>query len=580
MYDQSKEVQVYMASLPYMEAAKDLANSLQMNDHGPLHAQRVHSITKQICSLFSLTPHEQSLVLASALLHDIGMANNREDHHNASYQLIKDMTLNKELPFDQDEAEIVATLCKWHRKEYDPHLNCSKRNIRLGLLASILRLADGMDLDYRRSDEFAKKENIIDKFHGKQKPHHLSVLNILALRFYISQMEVRIELFLNEFEHASLQLNRLVKEMVQTPISWPIQIIPVHNNVFEDSLINESNNRKAIIFSYCNPHGAITSAISKRQLDSLGFETNIVFDYERTGYASKFWNKYFLNWDFDDIDLVVILDLYILEEQFDAVLQKIKENSHCHWTYASVLDTTNSNITKMVSSGINILLGDERALFAGNSIDADSFFWMKIAGLSNSDDHILSSSTITEEEYKISRGIKHAVWELIDQKKEAESYNKIVHQIINNEKELFVQRESLWKTVIDEKTPKYTQYGRVIVLDTAKLAGRFIYDIASHVIETQGLLPYEDNEFATPFVIYRTPSSRGIMILFFSHFNNINKAFPVKYFVPQCDEQVGSSSSIWQTYPDEETAINAINETIQRINKHFRHDSQEVVVKI
>ncbi len=580
MYDLSEEVQVYTASLPYMSAAKDLANALQMNDHGPLHAQRVHSITKRICSLFSLTQHEQSLVLASALLHDIGMAKDRENHHTASYDIVKEMAQDKTLPFNEEEAEIVATLCKWHRKEYDPYICCSKSNIRLGLLASILRLADGMDLDYRRSDDFDQKEKIINLFHKGQRQHHLSVRNILALRFNISRMEIRVEVFLNKFDHASLQLGRLVDEMIHTPISWPIQIIPVHDYVFENIFNKEDATKKAIVFSYCNPHGAISAAISKRQLEALGFDTQVVFDSKHTGYAPKFWNKYFLDWDFKNIDLVVILDLHLSDDQVDPVLNKIKTNSHCHWICASVLEISNSEIKQMVSAGINILLGDERALFAGNSINDNSFFWMKVAGLCNFDDHILSSANIDKEEYNISRGLRHALWELMNNKSEEKEYLDLIDKIVANEKSFFTEREPLWEKVINDRLPTYTKYGRVLVLGNADIAGRFIYDIAERLIEIQGLLRYEKNEFATPYVIYRRASSRGVVILFFSSFNNPNMAFPVKYFVSQCSGQVGSSSSIWQTYPDEESAKDSINETLQRINAHFKVDCQNIVESI
>ena len=580
MYDQSQEVQVYMASLPYMAAAKDLANSLQMNDHGPLHAQRVHSITKRLCSLFSLTQNEQCLVLASALLHDIGMAKDRENHHTASYDLVKEMAQNQTIPFNEEEAEIVATLCKWHRKEYDPQLYCSKNNIRLGLLASILRLADGMDLDYRRSDDFDQKETIIDQFHKSQKQHHLSVLNILALRFNISRMEIRVEVFLNQFEHASLQLGRLVDEMIHTPISWPIQIIPVHDYVFENIINKEAFTKKAIIYSYCNPHGAISAAISKRQLESLGFDAQVIFDSEHTGYAPKFWDKYFVNCDFKGFDLVVILDLHLSNEHMAPVLEKIKENSHCQWIYASVLDISNSEIKQLISAGVSVLLGDERALFAGNSINNSSFFWMKVAGLCNFDDHILSASTIGKEEFNIARGLRHNLWELMHNKSEEDEYSELIEKIAIDDKQYFIDREPLWAKVINEKLPAYTRYGRVLLLERAEIAGRFIYDIAERMIEIQGLLRYEKNEFATPYVIYRRESSRGVVILFFSSFNNSNMAFPVKYFVHQSYEQVGSSSSIWQTYPDEKSAITAINQTIQRINTHFKVDCQDIVEKI
>ncbi len=562
-----------------MSAAKELANSLQMNDHGPLHAQRVHSITKQLSSLFALTDHERSLLMASALLHDIGMAKNREEHHLVSYELVKELSDSNKLPFDQNETEIVATLCKWHRKNYDPANVCQMTGMRVGLLASILRLADGMDLDYRRSDKFETREDIVHKFYEPQERHHLSVLNILALRFNISNIDTRIELFMNLYDHASLQLGRLIDEMINTPISWPIQIIPVHERSYYH-LVEKERNKNAIIFSYCNPHGAVSAAISKRQLENLGFNCTVVFGNEQTGYAPIFWSKYFLNWDFRNTDLVALLDLHIPKDQEQDVLQKVSENRHCHWICASVLATTNAEIEKFSSVGLNILIGDERALFAGNSIDRIIVDWMKVAGLCNFDDHLLSATSFGEEEYKISRGIRHSLWELMENKSNNNDYLYLIDRIVNDDKKYFIDREPLWKKLIENRLPDYKIYGRVLVLKRTEIAGRFIYDIAGRLIEKQGLVPYDNNEFSTPFAIYWRQSGRGIVVLYFSRFVNTGKAYPVKYFVPHCDKQVGNNSTIWQTYPDKEKAIEKINETINRINSHFNTKSEEVLLEL
>jgi hypothetical protein len=384
---------------------------------------------------------------------------------------------------------------------------------------------------------------------------------------------------MNLYEHASLQLGRLVDEMINTPISWPIQIIPVHERTYYHEAGKEKN-KNAIVFSYCNPHGAISAAISKRQLESIGFNTEIIFGYDHTGYAPKFWNEYFLNWDFNNIDLVAMLDLHIPPEESPAILTKISDNSHCHWIIASVLETTNSEIEKLSSAGINILIGDERALFAGNSIDNLIVFWMKVAGLSNFDDYLLLATTLNEEEYKISRGIRHALWELMEQKAKDDEYLKLIDEIVKDNREYFVSREPLWKNVIQEKLPEYTQFGRVLVSKNTDIAGRFIYDVIGRLVETQGVLPYDSNEFSTPYVIYWQNSNRGIAVLYFSRFINISKAYPVKYFVPECDAQVGNSSTIWHTYPNQATAIKAINETIKRINSHFKVECNEIIEKL
>ncbi len=562
-----------------MSAAKELASSMQMNDHGPLHAQRVHSITKQLSSLFPLTDHEQSLVMASALLHDIGMAKNREEHHTVSSDLVLDMSSKGELPFDEDEAKIVAKLCEWHRKEYEPARVCEKTGVRVGLLASILRLADGMDLDYRRSDKYETRKQIVQQFHGTQEKHHLSVLNILALRFSISKIDTRIELFMNLYDHASLQLGRLVDEMINTPISWPIQIIPVHERNYYQ-LVEKEKNKNAIIFSYCNPHGAVSAAISKRQLESNGFNCKVVFGYDHTGYAPKFWQNYFLDWDFSDVDLVALLDLHIPNDLEDQIFKKIKENSHCHWICASVLETSNSKIEKLSSVGLNILVGDERALFAGNSMDSLIVDWMKIAGLCNFDDHLLSATSFGEKEYKISRGIRYALWELMETKAGNENYVNLIEKIVADERSYFIEKEPLWQKLVEEKLPNYQKYGRVLMLEKIDIPGRFIYDIAGRLVEKQGLVPYDNNEFSTPFVIYWRDSSRGTVVLYFSRFVNTSKAYPVRYFVPQCDEQVGNNSTIWQTYSSKDEAIAKINEVIKRINNHFKDDCDKEVVEL
>jgi hypothetical protein len=104
--------------------------------------------------------------------------------------------------------------------------------------------------------------------------------------------------------------------------------------------------------------------------------------------------------------------------------------------------------------------------------------------------------------------------------------------------------------------------------------------VIGRLVETQGVLPYDSNEFSTPYVIYWQNSNRGIAVLYFSRFINISKAYPVKYFVPECDAQVGNSSTIWHTYPNQATAIKAINETIKRINSHFKVECNEIIEKL
>lgn len=120
-------------------------------------------------------------LLSAAYLHDVGMQRKypddearieiisksknkpyifqdliRDEHHLRSGRYIKENY--KILGLDHIEAECVRLVSEAHRKvdllsdEYDPQAIGSKR-IRVRLLSSFLRLADELDIDYRRAPE-------------------------------------------------------------------------------------------------------------------------------------------------------------------------------------------------------------------------------------------------------------------------------------------------------------------------------------------------------------------------------------------------------------------------------------------
>ena len=567
MYDLSQEIEVYKASLPYMVAAKDKANSLQMNDHGPLHAQRVHSSARLLGALFELSSHEYSLLLASALLHDIGMVKDRKTHHIISYDIVKKLSVDGLLPFDEYESEIVATLCKWHRKEYDRELIDVETGVRVGLLASLLRIADSMDLDYRRSTDYESRNQIVEDFYSEQKQHHLSVLNILALRVVVSPVERKFEVFLDQFSHAKEQVERLIDEMLGTQLSWPVQIVPVHKVLptYENSGVVEK--KKAIIFAYCNAHGLISAAISKKQFEALGFETEVVCNFEKTVSPWSFWKDHIPNYDFSSYRIVSIIDLHIPEDFLAGVLGIVRSNLHCKWSYSSPLAVSGLDIQKMLAAGMTVSLCDERALFAGSALDQDSLFWLKVAGLSNFDDHIMFTMA-GRDEYLVSRGLRYAIDRGIVGNRDSNYFNGLVSHVLNDDRDVFFKSSDGLDEHIASVDIEFKKIGRVLVLSESTVLGRSIYDFIYRAIDRVGVLPYA-GEFSSPYAVYPQKNRHGIRVLFLSRFNDLNKAFPVKYFTSYLDSQVGSTSTIWQTFPTEKDAICAINATIDRINSHF-----------
>jgi exopolyphosphatase/guanosine-5'-triphosphate,3'-diphosphate pyrophosphatase len=93
-------------------------------------------------------PEERELVWAAALLHDVGMAIDYDDHHKHSRYLI----LNSSLPgFDLRELVLIAEMVRYHRKgmpSFSSELAPVTRKGDQAILdrgATLLRLAEGIE---------------------------------------------------------------------------------------------------------------------------------------------------------------------------------------------------------------------------------------------------------------------------------------------------------------------------------------------------------------------------------------------------------------------------------------------------
>ncbi|MFZ0943942.1 MAG: HD domain-containing protein [Syntrophobacteraceae bacterium] len=568
MYDLTLERDVFLASLPFMEAAKALAIAEGMNDHGPLHAQRVYALVGWLGILAGLSAHEGALLKAAALLHDIGMSGGREQHHNKSAEIVAKLCAEGMLPFNPDEAEIVATLCKWHRREYEPDAIHPRLRTRTGMLATLLRLADGMDLDYRRSDCYEIQEPVISRVHQGQVPHHLSVQCILGIRLHTSRAGTELQLLIDQITPASLQLDRLVDELVRTPVAWPVKIIPLRKQTGFAHLFNTL--RRAMVFSYCNAHGIVEAGLSKRGLEMTGFSVEVVCDWHRTGSPEVFWAETFSTCDLSDTSFVVILDIDA-SENLEVLLRAVRQNPNCSFLYATPLDLQTDLLKALVDAGVDVLLGDARLLFAGTALEEHGRHWIKVAGLCNADDWLISSGGFERVDFLAARGLRNELLNLIESNADLSGYASIVDKVATGDMNSFVRQESAWSSALEKKMPTVQRRGRVVILQPVGTPGRFTYDFAHLAIERQGVLPWERNEFTTPFAICRRPLDDGReRVLYVSRFSRLENAIPVKYFVPYSREQLGSGATIWQTYSSTDAASRAIEATISRINEHFK----------
>jgi len=131
-------------------SAKELAARHGANiPHGELVRDFAIMIFNKIKKLHGLGNRDKLLLMAAALLHDIGECINTLDHHKISYEMVRRSDI---VGLTQAEHEIVALICRYHSGAASPDLDepCfslldSGTKVRVSKLAAMLRLADALD---------------------------------------------------------------------------------------------------------------------------------------------------------------------------------------------------------------------------------------------------------------------------------------------------------------------------------------------------------------------------------------------------------------------------------------------------
>ena len=119
------------------------------------HARQVTtlalSLYDQTEKLHGLGPAERELLEVAGLLHDFGYAVSQSAHHKHSLYLIRNADLDG---FRADELAVIANVARYHRKALPSDRHPDYQSLSEGerelvrRLASLLRLADGLDADH------------------------------------------------------------------------------------------------------------------------------------------------------------------------------------------------------------------------------------------------------------------------------------------------------------------------------------------------------------------------------------------------------------------------------------------------
>src|SRR5512135_3349004 len=129
----------------------------QTCDYDASHTSQVTRLAlrlfDQLQPLHNLGAEARDWLHYAGLLHDIGWIEGWKEHHKVALRIILDTPL---LPFSNKERLIIGSIARYHRKalpdlKHDHFAALSEEERHLvEILASMLRLADGLDSTHQR----------------------------------------------------------------------------------------------------------------------------------------------------------------------------------------------------------------------------------------------------------------------------------------------------------------------------------------------------------------------------------------------------------------------------------------------
>ena len=124
-------------------------------DPDPEHSDTVRRLSLELFDkmgdLHVLGYEERYWLGCAAILHDIGRSLGPKEHHKSSLRLILN---DQEFPFTSDERYLIGSIARYHRKAHpkNSHFHFTAvsqdNKQKVKFLASILRIADGMDASH------------------------------------------------------------------------------------------------------------------------------------------------------------------------------------------------------------------------------------------------------------------------------------------------------------------------------------------------------------------------------------------------------------------------------------------------
>lgn len=409
----AQEIMALRTAVPIVQFAR--AKLGEFTDHGPGHILRVKIFATQLGHVLGLTPSEQRLLRAAALFHDIGNILDRATHHIISQETVEKLAATGQLPFSRNEAMLIGLLCRWHRKAYEPERvdQLHGESIRTGLAASILRVADALDSDYRRVDYGSKFKRVLQIFYPEELPFLDDLATILGVRICCTPA-LHLQVFVQRQTQVetSHHINALYKDVADTPLSCTVQVIEcgLHAALPATRHLPPA----ALLVCPFEPHSLIMAAVSRKHLLAAGYTVTLLVYPDTDEATAWLWSEALA-----DFTPSAFAQLVVIGDRPAATATHRLLASVAHWQQAGVqctllnrYEANWSRLPDLLRRGAQLTLGGDWAYFWGDAVDESDLFWGRVAALCTRDP-IQSTVGLTTEEEIISQGLLKVIYDRI-----------------------------------------------------------------------------------------------------------------------------------------------------------------------
>lgn len=531
-----QEIAILKIAIPMLEFVRATLSSFA--DHGPHHALRVKTFATQLGYVMGLTDTERRLLRVGALFHDIGNVIERERHHQISQEIVERLAIMGELPLSAEEVHVVGLFCRWHRKEYEPERIDPVRgeNVRTGLGASILRVADAMDIDSRRSDYDQEFRFAMEFFFPEKRPYFTSLEETYGVRI-VCAPDVTIQVFTRGVVQDNIQIEQLHSDLNKTPMPWQVQqlsVPPAGQKI-------AGTGRALIVFPF-DAHSLVMAALSRKQLARAGYAVEL-FCYPDTPDASGWLWRTALN----ELDPDGITELVIIGDRPNANVNLQLFGTLERWRSAgarvSILNRHESNwarVPELRARGATVTLGTDWAYFWGDEFSPQDFEWATLAALATRD-LTMASANVSPDKEHVMQGLLCAVFDAQAQAEQLGIHDTgawlalaepMLDRIAADDRAYFSQlAESFRKQYA---TPRHLGrvQGAVLVFDEMPSASpQGLFWTMEAAMETQGFYFERNLRLRVPYALAVRPVDGQIELVAMNHWR-ANQVTPIRLLYP------------------------------------------------